>query len=768
MSFKIQLIIICLITFSRVYSQSYTISGYIEDSLTKERLIGVTIYEKSLGKGAVTNSYGYFSLSLPQKEKLVLHFSYLGYNEQFVSFKEDTFINIKLSSSATQLNEVTINAKNRIEERNEISTNTIQVSQIRNLPVLFGENDILKAIQMLPGVKFGDEGSSGIYVRGGSPDQNLILLDEVPLYYVSHLGGFFSIFNSSAISNIKLVKGGFPARYGGRISSVLDIRMKDGNLKEYHGEASMGLVATKLSFEGPLINDKSSFILSYRRCNLDLLMRPITRIAFDGLVGGYTFYDINSKFNYKFSDKDRLYYSFYNGDDRALANYKDKKSNSEARYSNKTSTKIKWGNTINSLRWNHIYHPKLFGNTSFYYSKYRFLTEMKYSNTDITENLTESYNTNYQSYIEDVGAKIDYDCFISSNNTLRFGANGTYHAFSPGVSSYKTTENESTLLDTAFGNTRINTKEIVGFIESENTITKNLKTNIGIHYSNYFVKNTNFQSLEPRILFTYIFARQFSIKGSYSKMQQYLHLLSNTGAGLPTDLWVPATTKIKPQISDQYSLGFAKTVKQDYEFSVECYYKHLQGLIEFKEGSSFFSSTQDWESKVETGGIGQSYGTEWLLHKKEGKTNGWIGYTLAWVNRKFDNINNGNWYPYKYDRRHDLSLVINHKINDKWSFSGCWFFATGSAITIAVGKYNLIDNTGTYEEDSSLKERNYSEVQMYNGRNSFRMRSYHRLDLGFNNEKKKKWGTRTWNFSIYRDRCKKPPNVPVLFLGVLF
>jgi len=597
----------------------------------------------------------------------------------------------------------------------------------------------------MPGVQSGSEGSSGLYVRGGSPDQNLMLLDDVPLYYVNHLGGFVSTFNTDAINTVKLIKGGFPAQYGSRLSSILDIRMKDGNMKEFHGKGMIGLVAAKLSIEGPIKKDTSSYIISYRRMLYDLITQPVSKLINDGGGGfGYHFYDFNAKINHQFSDKNRIFLSVYLGDDKFNVNYKEKDNKGK----NKVKNKLKWGNNLVAFRWNHTYNSKLFSNVTLAYTRYRFMTEFSNKNTQNNENL-KSFRS-FKSGIYDTSAKIDFEYFAGSNYKIKFGLSGIYHKFTPGINKINREEEGFSTIDTIFGNKDIYALENAVYVENELKIGNRFSANVGFRAASYIVNQKSFYSLEPRLLFNYLLTDNMSFKVSYATMQQNVHLLTSSGVGFSKDLWVPATKKLVPEQSQQFALGIAKSIEGGiYEFSIESYYKKMQHLIAYKEGATYINSTSDWEDKVEITGEGESYGLEFLIQKKEGKSTGWVSYTYSKSNRQFENINNGITYPYKYDRQHDISIVFNHKLKKNIDFSATWVFGSGNPVTLATGKYIIPNNYGNFHIDDINFHDFAAEADIYKGKNNFRMRAFHRLDIGFNFRKQKKRGIRSWNISVF-------------------
>ena len=732
-----------------LFGQKYTISGYISDKATGEKLIGANVYDLKTLQGTTTNNYGFFSLTLPA-DSVHLTVSYIGYNaySNQMLLNKDMQLNISLSS-ALELEQIEVTAEmtERIEERTQMSTISIPIQQIKALPAFMGEVDILKALQLLPGVQSGNEGASGLYVRGGSPDQNLILLDGVPVYNVSHLFGFFSVFNADAINNVQLIKGGFPARYGGRLSSVLEINMKEGNSQEFHGEGSVGLIASKLTLEGPIVKDKASFIISGRRTYYDILAQPFILMATDGAgTGGYYFYDLNAKVNYKISDKDRLYLSAYMGDDKFY--FKDKYT--EGDYTNKVDGKLRWGNTTAVLRWNHQFNKKLFSNTTLNFSKYKFLTSASNETIDKVNGKTEttSYLLQYFSGIQDWSTKVDFDFIPAPNHFVKFGASAIWHKFEPGATQFKLNF-IGEQLDTTIANQTVNAGEFAVYIEDDMKISNRLKANIGLHASGFSVNDEFYKSLQPRASLRFLINENLSFKASYAAMAQYIHLLTNSGIGLPTDLWVPATEKIRPQNSHQVAAGLARTFMDKYEVSLEGYYKQMNNIIEYKDGASFLSTDRDWQNKVEPG-TGWSYGSELFIQKKTGNTTGWIGYTLSWTNRQFEEINFGEIFPYKYDRRHDISVVVIHKINDNIEISGTWVYGTGNAVTLPLQRYPSTSEGIDFEDF-------FYELEYYKERNGYRMRDYHRLDLGVTFKKERRWGESAWNFSVYNAYNRKNP-----------
>lgn len=738
------LLILLLSVFpSLIFAQEkFTLSGNIKDASNGEDLIGVTIFVKELpGVGTVTNVYGFYSLTLP-KGSYTIQYSYVGYKT--IEFKADLTKNIKnnieISSGSTDLNVVEISAEREDENvrSTEMSVAKINMKEIENIPVLFGERDILKTIQLLPGVKSGGEGNAGFFVRGGSSDQNLILLDEAPVYNASHLLGFFSVFNSDAIKDLKLYKGGMPAEYGGRLSSVMDIKMKEGNAKKFAATGGIGLIASKLTIEAPIVKDKGSFIISGRRTYADVFLK----LSSDPDQKNTTlyFYDLNLKANYQFNEKNRLFVSGYFGRDNF--GFADRFS-------------FNWGNSTATVRWNHLYNDKLFSNTSFIYSNYNYKIDIKAAGFSIN------------SQIQDFTLKQDVDFFWNENNKLKFGGSAIHHTFDPG---------EISSTGESIGNTKIENRysvESALYISNEQKFNELWSATYGIRYSNFtqigpgeiytyndkgevtdttkYTGNNavaSYNGIEPRLAINYILNESSSIKTSYNRMYQYLHLLSNSSGNNPTDTWLPSSNNIKPEIADQVALGFFKNLKNNtYEFSIETYYKAMQNTIDYRTGAEItLNPTVEGELLY---GKGRAYGLEFFLKRKKGLLTGWISYTLARTEVQFEKINQGAWYPAKQDRTHDLSIVAMYDLSERVKLSSTFVFYTGNAVTFPTGKYVIDGQT----------------INLYSARNGSRMPNYHRLDLGLtlegknyrmvtnpetgNKEKKDRKFQSSWNFSIY-------------------
>ena len=752
---KIFTFLFLLFISQKLLAQTFTISGYVTDKSNGELLLNANVFESQALQGTISNNYGFYSLTLP-KGTHSLVFSFIGYQSQTIEIdlKQDTIVNSKLLLQQ-DLEEVTV-VGHQIESKlksTQMSKELVPIEKIQNLPAFLGEADVIKTIQLLPGVQSGTEGTSGLYVRGGGPDQNLILLDDVPIYNANHLFGFFSVFNPDAIKTVSLYKGGFPARFGGRLSSVVDIRMKDGNNQQLHGNFSVGLISSKINIEGPLIKDKTTFNLSARRTYADLLMRPLIKSSSDGEdVGGYFFHDLNMKISHKLSDRSKLYLSTYTGRDKAFSRYDYTHGSDDARWREKENFHLAWGNITTALRWNYLLTNKLFANTTLTYSNYLF--DIQEHTTEENQNTGEEgdeYKMTYKSGIEDVGAKIDFDYYPAPNHRIKFGANFIHHTFKPGIMAYKESYDSSSDIDTTYGNSNINANEIDAYIEDNIEINQNLSLNIGLHASGFNVDGEFYTSLQPRLSARYMANERLSFKAAYSKMNQYIHLLSSSTIDLPTDIWLPTTKNVKPQNSHQFALGAVYQLKKGIDLSVEGFYKSMDNLLEYKEGASFLGATTGWEEKVELG-KGWSYGTEILLQKTTGKTTGWLGYTLSWANRQFENLNWGRKFHARYDRRHDISFVMTHRFSDKFDIGLTWVYGTGNAVTVPTQVVYGAEVPFKNSYDSGTNEYEY-----YGERNNYRMPSYHRMDIGFNFHKKKKHGIRTWNISLYNTYSRQNP-----------
>ena len=751
--------LLCYILFFPLFvvSQNHTLSGYVKDAKTGEALIGVSIFVEKESKGVSTNVYGYYSISLNAGQYEV-KYSYVGYSSivKTVQFSDHVRLNIELSESQDILDELVVEAKQSDENTKGTQMGKIDLSmdKIKTIPAFMGEVDVLKTIQFLPGVSSGGEGNTGFYVRGGGPDQNLILLDEATVYNASHLFGFFSVFNADAIKNVSLIKGGMPANYGGRLSSVLDITMKDGNYKSFQGDGGIGLIASRLTLQGPIKEDTASYIISGRRTYIDVLAEPFIPESSPSKGSGYYFFDLTAKLNWRLSDKDRLYLSSYFGRDIFSFQNKDLDFN----------FKVPWGNATASLRWNHLFSDKLFVNTTGVFTDYNFAFEGG----------SNGFNFRLGSGIRDFNLKQDYTYYHNSLHNIKFGWNYTFHRFIPSSLSASSGDVEFNTIDEIkiFGN------EYAIYFQDEWDVNENLKINLGFRLSAYqhvgpftrYYKNpntgatdsttsySNFEAIktyfgpEPRFSARYLLPDKSSFKFGFAHNYQYIHLASISSVSLPTDLWFPSTEKVKPQVGTQYSVGYFRNFfKNNYEASVEVYYKDLNNLIEYKENSFPEDNLNNNVDNQLTFGNGYSYGAEFFIKKRNGDFNGWIGYTYSKTMRKFDAIDNGEWFPAKYDRRNDFSLVGQYQISKRVNVGAVFVYATGNSISLPERRW------------FSLEENRV--ITVWSKRNQYRLNPYHRLDISLTIdsksfkkkvdietnkiEKVKKKVTSSWNFSVY-------------------
>jgi hypothetical protein len=776
--------VIGLLFTANLFAQQATVSGYVLDSKSKEPIIGANIYQIKDQRGTTSNNFGFYSIKVPKGEEEI-RFSFVGYSvyQLQTTISKDTVVTVLLNEGEL-IDEVNIVGEART--RSAIPPVSLTSKQVSLLPNLTGEADLMKAYQYLPGISGGSEGDNSLYVRGGSPDQNLILLDDVPLYYVNHIGGMVSIFDENAVSDMAVYKGGFPARYGGRLSSVIDIRMKNGSMNKLGGEVSVGMISSKLSLEGPVIKDKMSFMLTARKSMTDLYMRPLSSISMDGrgyMI--YSFYDLNGKLNFKLSEKDRFYLSAYSGTDNSVFSAKAESDDQGGLYVPTGSEKYRydskgifnWGNTMGCFRWNHIWSNKLFSNLTLATSRYFY---KNISNNEValmeTGQTTETFDYSFKSGVTDKLAKLDFDYFLSNNHHIRFGGLVNNHDFNTGALSQKYDINEDATngaplliggydaqIDTTYESEAVNTLEMSAYLEDEISLFNFLTLNIGVHFANYLNGGENFHSLQPRISARSVLGNGFSVNASYVQMAQFVHMLTGSDTSTPTDIWLPATGKALPEKSDQYTFGVEKLLeKQGIKITVEGFYKTMENLIDYKLGYNLLSRSEMWYDKIETGGTGKVYGLEFLLEKKTGKLTGWLGYTWSKNMRKFEKINNGVAYHYVYDRPHDVSLVVNYTLNKKITFSGTWEYQSGRRMTIGTAAY---DANILYTSDDlpavgqvhflykdkfrhQFNEFGYKIATIYGTKNNYKLPDFHKLNVSVHFTKQKKHGVRTWTVGI--------------------
>ena len=736
--------------------QQISLSGYVRDITTGEALAGAVL--STGARGAVSNGYGFYSLPFPENE--VLQVRYLGYSPLEIKLpvsSRDTLIIFQLKPVNNEISEIQVLAE-KVTDLNQANRLMIRGAEAKQLPRLMGEADVVKALQLMPGVQAGREGSSDMHVRGGGPDQNLILLDGVPVYNVSHLLGTFSVFNPDAIKNVDLIKGGFPAPYGGRLSSVVDVQLKEGNNQQFSAEGAVGFISSKLLLEGPIKNEKTSYLIAARRTYLDVLAAAAA--AMNGeKISNYNFYDLNAKINHTFSPTDRLYLSVYGGQDK----FSDKDEYAGFNQTEEQKFKMSWGNVTSALRWNHVFGPKLFSNLTLTQSSYSFGQDSEFNTTQ--SDLKTRKQTEYSSIIKDWGAKADFDFAANARHSVRFGSSYTYHNFSPEATTLRT----DTLTLTSDSFSTIRAHEFYTYADDRLQLSERLQANLGLHFSGFSVNGAFYTSLQPRLALGYTSTKGISIRASYATMAQYLHLLSNTSTGTPTDIWVPATDKVKPQRSWQTTLGAAASLAQDkLELTSDLYYKEMKDIAEFKDGGDFIGDfmrsgpktnfanfvAPPYETRI-TNGKGWSYGWETMLRKRQGRSTGWVAYTLAWSWRQLDSVNFNQKYPYTYDSRHSIALVANHQLNERWSMGGSWVYRTGFATTLPLTRYKALEDPTSYRPGADAPT--IETVDYLGERNNYRMPSYHRLDLSLTHTKKKKWGERSWNLSVYNAYNRKNP-----------
>lgn len=717
-------------SFTQSTSQTYTLSGYVTDAKSGESIFGAKVFIPSIKKGALTNNYGFYSLTVPSG-KYVVEFRLSGVQtkKKEITLNSDVRYDMELGESIQDIDEIKVVANaDQNTNSTQLGSHELDIDEIKTLPAFMGEVDIIKTIQLLPGVSSAAEGGQGFYVRGGGPDQNLVLLDEAVVYNAAHLFGFFSVFNADAVKNVNLIKGGMPANFGGRMSSVLEVSMNEGNNKKFRVKGGIGAISSRITVEGPLKKNKGSFVLSGRRTYIDLIMKAAISDTSPFAGSSYFFYDMNLKMNYKLGDKDRLYLSGYYGKDEF------KFGNIEDGF----SVDMPWGNGIAALRWNHLFSSRLFMNVTGTYTNYLF----KFGSAQ------DQFRFELNSGISDWGGKVDFSYYPSTRHTLKWGLDYTFHTFTPISVSAESNDVE---FDTGLAQKLIS-HESAAYVLDEFDLNEKIKINAGIRYSTFqhvgpftrYFKGDGistqdstrtyekgdliqfYHGLEPRISGRIKLNKNSSIKAGYAYNYQYVHLTSLSAVSLPTDVWYPTTSKAKPQQGWQTSLGYFKNFNQNmFETSIELYYKGLKNLIEYKEGALPNDNVNDNTDNLLVFGTGWSYGTEFFIKKKKGKFTGWIGYTWSKTERKFPDLNNGVPFPAKYDRRHDLSVILSYKLNERWVFSSAFIYATGNTLTLP---------SSWYVQDQDL-------LFNYGPRNSTRMAPYHRLDL-----------SATWYSKAYKEQ----------------
>lgn len=752
-----------------------TVSGFVRDKRSAESLIGASVYEAHSRVGTASNNFGFFSLTLPPGD-ITIRSSYIGYtSHQHIlnGLERDTVLTIELEPSAS-LQEVVITGQSN-DKQSVLSTQmgALEINQqtIRSTPVMFGEADIIKTLQLTPGVSAGTEGTAGMYVRGGNVDENLFLIDGNPVYQINHIGGIFSAFNPEAISGMDFFKSGFPSRYGGRLSSVVDVHTKEGNMKEYHGSASIGLISGNLNFEGPIIKDRTSFNIGLRRTWLDVLSAPAVAIANkitkkDGtrLRARYAFHDLNLKVNHIFNDRSRMYLSLYNGNDvlkGGSTDFPDQDSDNNYNYDSDLS--LRWGNIMATAGWTYVFNNRLFGKVSGVFTRYHSRlrnTEHDVVGNEGDEDYSDSFRENETNTgITDFGLRTSFDYLPASAHHIRFGGDYLVHRFHPEYNrsvAYEKNEETSIEIGQEFANDLLWGHEAGVYAEDDWTLSSAVRLNAGLRFSLFNVQGKTYTGLEPRVSLRWLLDDNLSFKASYSRMNQYVHLISNSFISLPTDAWMPVTRKLKPLISDQVSAGFYYNLNKEYNFSVEGYYKTLDNLLEYRDGHTFTPSFVNWEDKL-TAGEGRSYGAEFMVRKETGRTTGWVGYGLSWSDRQFDELNQGARYPARFDNRHKLNIVVMHKISPKVELSAAWSYASGNHVTLSLENYYENGTGSPTNNDNHYMDASES-IDYYEGRNNYQLPAYHRLDLGIKIYRPKKKGRMgIWTVSIYNVYSRMNP-----------
>ncbi|QCR21261.1 TonB-dependent receptor [Pontibacter sp. SGAir0037] len=705
-----------------------TLSGFVRDAASHEALVGATVAVPDLKAAAVTDARGFYRLNLPS-DSITLIASYVGYQPSLTTIAlsaTETKLDILLKNRDNELHEVVVEGTSLRQKLNntQMSVEQLTTREAKLLPALFGEVDLIKTLQLKPGIQSGGEGTAGLYVRGGGPDQNLVLLDDAVVYNASHLFGFFSVFNPDAVRSVELYKGGFPAQFGGRLSSVLDVKLNDGNNEKIGVAGGLGLISSRLTIDGPLIKDKSSFIISGRRTYIDIFTRQLNKIK-EGDKGyspipDYYFYDLNAKFNYKLGEKDELFLSGYYGNDIFTFNDDDFRFG------------FNWGNTTAALRWNHKFNSRFFANTTLSSTGYQYTLR----------NEIDIFSIDLTSKVHDLSLKTDFDYILNNKHTLKFGAQVTRHAFTIGRFNFDAEDNS---LNLGAGND-YQAVELGAYISDDFIVNERLSLNYGLRLSAFRSDGKTFTGLEPRASAKYNVSESVALKASYANMNQYVHLVANSGASLPTDIWYPSTDYVRPQRSQQVALGISKLFGGGkYMLTNELYYKWMKRQIDFRDGANLFVN-DSLESEF-LFGTGESYGNEIYFEKTKGRTTGWIGYTLSWTYRTFPGINEGRTFPTRYDRRHDVSAVLIQQLSKRISVTGAWVYGSGNAFSLPVARVILQDIPG----------KEPTVVPIYTERNGFRLAPYHRLDLGLVLKLNSKRGESDLTFNAYNAYNRRNP-----------
>jgi len=736
-------------------AQQYQIMGYVQDINTGERIVGANVIDSLSGLGCLTNNFGYYNLNI-KNNTIKIYSTYLGQSSKVyhINIVTDTFIILKINATI-ELNEIVVASNNNDNRfKSNAGTISIPVKKILQMPSL-GEPDLVKSLQNLPGIKGGVEGASGIFVRGGGAGENLFMLDDIPLYNISHFYGFFSTFNSSAIKNIKVIKSGFSPRYGGRASAVIDIRSLDGNQNAHNANISVGLISSQISLGGFLLSNKTTYQISGRRSYFDLITRPLYNLnLISNNLPNYFFHDFNLRLSHTFSRADKIYFGIFTATDFIKSQRNFKQINSPTSwFSENFIERSGWDNTIASIRWNHLFKNTLFVNSTVAYTTYYFYKNIKYNSSDVNQVLNtsfdKSYFTSYNSQIADIILKTDFD-YVINKIYLRFGVGNTIHLINPGSSIYKSTDQLlNTKSDSVFNNTTITAHSLFAYAEFEIALKK-LFINSGLRFGMFYAHSVKKYNPEPRIAVNYKLFNNVILKTGYARMVQYMHLLSSARVSMPTDLWIPSTNNTSPLTSDLFNLGFDINLPYAISVTTEVYYKISENIVEYKNGYSLMTDLLPWYAKI-TQGQGISKGIEIAVEKTWSSYEIAAFYTFAKSTRKFRLINNNNSYPFDYDRLHQLTLSTNITITKKWSFSALWTYGTGYPVSLATIKY--LSALGIYNLNSEFG----GELHYYKSKNNFRMPDYHRLDIGLRYAVKKRTLTHSLNIDIFNAYNRKNP-----------
>ena len=758
--YKLLILVPCMYHTLLFAQDDITISGYVRDRDSGENLYWASVYDGNSGKGTVSNAYGFFSFTAP-KGNVNLVISYVGYQKlqrEFASVR-DTTINANLEGNNT-LEEIVISESLFSLTKTFQGHEQISMESIKKLPGFLGEQDVLKSLAVLPGIQQGHEGSAGIFVRGGSPDQNLILLDDVPVYNASHLFGFVSVFTPEAIQSVDLYKGGFPARYGGRLSSVIDVRMKEGNKYKPQTELTIGLISSKFTHEGPIKEGKSSYIISFRRTLLDLLVTGAAKInqasSNEAIVPGLNFYDVNAKLNFDLNVKNRLYVSFYTGGDHLFSRFTNRYSVTEGKLEQKTGVDLTWGNSIGAIRWNSQLGNKLFMNATLSSGLFQYGIHNNYEQLfeDGGSEETTSSDIKYQTLVNNNKLKLLFDWYLHNNNKIQFGASGVVNWYVPG----KQEIIKGTGARLSKGNRRTSSREFSLFIDDHFSLKDILSVYLGLRLDLYETNGKRFSYLLPRASLKYSPTSQYSLNISYAEMSQPIHLLTNSSIGLPSDIWVPATRDTRPEFSRQLSMGINVELFEGLNYTLDSYYKTMDGVINYKAGYSFMDISEDWETLVETGN-GKSWGFENSISYEKEEIEMWFNYTLAWNKRKFSNINGGEYFPFKFDRRHDINLGFTYQISKQTEFSAMWIFQTGQAATIPQQDYLAAGAISYMIDDfiTGMEIEDPDRIQYVDSYNNYRLPTFHHLDVSFTFKKQRAKSLREWKVGVYNVYARQNP-----------